>query len=131
MIPIVSSPESLTAFGDTRASSVDTALDLLANRRRRLMLECLGEAGTSAVLTVLAEEIAFEEADTTVSAISDHADVPESEVRSVRLSLHHTHVPKLEEAGAVDYDSATKTVTLTERGETLLSRRESATESPQ
>ncbi|MDF9746964.1 DUF7344 domain-containing protein [Natrinema salsiterrestre] len=124
MIPLLNSPESLTAFGEG-ADAVDTALDLLANQRRRGVLEYLEESGGSAPLTELAVEIAAQEAGAEPNAISDHGDVSARDRRAVRISLHHTHIPKLANADVVDYDTATETVTLRERGRTLLSRRES------
>lgn len=123
MIPLLSSPESLTAFGDG-ADGVDTAMDLLADKRRRAALQYLAETGGDATLTELAVEIAAQEAGAEPNAISDHGDVSSRDRRSVRISLHHTHVPKLTSAGVVDYDTETETVTLTDRGRTLLERQD-------
>lgn len=130
MIPLLSSPESLTAFGETRADAVDTAMDLLADSRRRMLLSHLAETGGDAPLAELAVEIATREADATPSAISDHGGISSRDRRTVRISLHHTHVPKLETAGAVDYDRETETVTLTDTGRTLLDREEAVRGSP-
>ncbi|SEV86864.1 DUF7344 domain-containing protein [Natrinema salifodinae] len=124
MIPLLSSPDSLTAFGETRADAVDTAMDLLADRRRRAVLEYLEQTDGSAPLTELAVEIANQEAGVEPNAISDHGEISSRERRSVQISLHHTHIPKLAAADAVDYDSDAKLVTLTERGQSLLSRRD-------
>lgn len=131
MIPLLNSPESLTAFGDSRADAVDTAMDLLANRRRRAILDSLEESGGSATLTELAVEIAVQEAGSEPNVISDHGDVSARDRRAVRISLHHTHIPKLAAAEAVDYDSATETVTLRDRGRELLSRQEAVHGPPQ
>ncbi|AGB31927.1 hypothetical protein C488_06400 [Natrinema pellirubrum DSM 15624] len=128
MIPLLSSPESLTAFGED-ADAVDTAMDLLADGRRRAALQYLAETGGDATLTELAVEIATQEAGTEPNAISDHGDVPSRKRRAVRISLHHTHVPKLTTADVVDYDTATETVTLTDRGRTLLERADAVQES--
>lgn len=130
MIPLLESPESLTAFGDSRAD-VDTAMDLLANRRRRAMLDALEANDGSATLTELAVEIAAQEAGSEPNAISDHGDVSAREQRAVRISLHHTHIPKLSAAEAIDYDSATETVALRDRGRALLSRKEGVHGAPQ
>ncbi len=121
MIPLLSSPESLTAFGED-ADAVDTAMDLLADRRRRATLRYLAETGGEATLTELAVEIAAQEAGAEPNAISDHGDVSSRERRAVRISLHHTHVPKLTTADVVDYDTETETIALTARGRTLLER---------
>ncbi|QLK26488.1 hypothetical protein HYG81_02385 [Natrinema zhouii] len=131
MIPLLNSPESLTAFGDSRADAVDTAMDLLSNRRRRAILDSLEESDGSATLTELAVEIAAQEAGSEPNAISDHGDVSARDRRAVRISLHHTQIPKLAAAEAVDYDSATETVTLRDRGRALLSRQEAVRGPPQ
>ncbi|SEP90741.1 DUF7344 domain-containing protein [Natrinema salaciae] len=124
MIPLLSSPESLTAFGETRADAVDTAMDLLADRRRRAVLDYLEETDGTATLTELAVEIAAREARVEPNAISDHGDVSARDRRAVRISLHHSHVPKLANADVIDYETETETVTLTDRGRSLLSRRD-------
>ncbi|WP_226006772.1 DUF7344 domain-containing protein [Natrinema salinisoli] len=128
MIPLLNSPESLTAFGDTRADAVDTALDLLANQRRREVLEYLEETGGSATLTELAVEVATREAGAEPNAISDHGDVSARDRRAVRISLHHTHIPMLANADVVDYDTETETVTLHDRGRALLDQRDALSE---
>jgi hypothetical protein len=128
MIPLLNSPESLTAFGETRADAVDTALDLLANQRRRAVLEYLTEAGGTATLTELAVEIATRETRAEPNAISDHADVSPRNRRAVRISLHHTHIPKLADADVIDYETETETVTLRDRGRALLDQRDAVSE---
>ncbi|QCC60529.1 hypothetical protein NP511_00850 [Natrinema thermotolerans] len=121
MIPLLRSPERLTAFGED-ADAVDTAMDLLADGRRRAALQYLAETGGDATLTELAVEIAAQEAGVEPNAISDHSDVSSRERRAVRISLHHTHIPKLTTAEVVDYDTETETITLTDHGRTLLER---------
>ncbi|MFA9417410.1 hypothetical protein [Natrinema sp. HArc-T2] len=121
MIPLLQSPESLTAFGES-SDGIDTAMELLAHRRRRVVLQYLEAAGGSATLTELVVEIATQEATAEPNAISDHGDVSARDRRAVRISLHHTHIPKLAAADAIDYERETETVTLGERGRTLLER---------
>ena len=122
MIPLLSSPESLTAVGDSSSDGIDTTMELLAHRRRRTVLQSLEGAGGSATLTELAIEIATQEAAAEPNAISDHGDISARDRRTVRISLHHTHIPKLAAADAIDYEPETETVTLRERGRTLLDR---------
>ncbi|PGF17535.1 hypothetical protein CP556_16455 [Natrinema sp. CBA1119] len=131
MIPLLNSPESLTAFGDSRADVVDTVMDLLANRRRRAVLQYLEANDGSATLTELAVEIAAQETGSDPNAISDHGTVSAREQRAVRISLHHTHIPKLAATEAIDYDTATETVALRDRGRALLSRHEAVDGAPQ
>ncbi|WP_408958366.1 hypothetical protein [Natrinema sp. 74] len=129
MIPLLNSPERLTAFGDS--DDIDTAMDLLADRRRRALLQYLEDVGGSAPLPEVAVVIATEEAASEPNAISDHGDVSPRDRRKVQISLHHTHIPKLTAADAVEFESATKTVTLTDRGRTLLSRQPAVCDTPQ
>ncbi len=129
MIPLLSSPDSLTAFGDS--DDVDTAMNLLADRRRRELLRYLEDVGGSAPLPEIAVEIATGEATSEPNTISDHVSVSPRDRRAVQISLHHTHVPKLAAADAVEFDSATETVSLTDRGRTLLSRTDAVCDSPQ
>ncbi|WP_254524227.1 DUF7344 domain-containing protein [Natrinema caseinilyticum] len=131
MIPLVRSPGSLTALGDTRHDDTDSAVDLLANRRRRAVLLSLDSTGGSATIQELAAEIAAEEIPAEPNVISDHGAVSARNRRAIQISLHHTHVPKLASADAVEYDAATKTVAMTDRGRTLLSRYEAVSRSPQ
>ncbi|WP_254530887.1 DUF7344 domain-containing protein [Natrinema gelatinilyticum] len=131
MIPFLRSPDSHTALGDTRGDDVDSAVDLLSNRRRRAVLLSLDSTGGSATISELAAEIAAQEFSSDPNVISDHRQVSTQNRRAVQITLHHTHVPKLASEGAVEYDTATKTVLLTDRGRTLLSRHDAVSGSPQ
>ena len=122
MIPLLRSPETLSAFGESASDGVDTAMKLLAHRHRRSVLQYLEDGDGSATLTELAVEVAAREAATEPNVISDHGDVSPRERRTARITLHHTHIPKLAAADVIDYDSKTETVTLRERGRMLLER---------
>ena len=124
MIPLLRSPESLSAFGESASDGVDTAMELLADRDRRSVLQYLANGDGSATLTELVVEIAARNAATEPKAISDHGDVSARDRRTARISLHHTHIPKLAAADVIDYESDTETVTLRERGRALLERDE-------
>lgn len=78
--------------------AVDDVIDALAHRRRRHVLRCLAERGSAMRLTALATAVARRELD---DADVDYADAI---VERVRRSLHHRHVPKLADAGLVEYD---------------------------
>lgn len=87
--------------GDTGvpAESVDEALSLLADRRRRYALYHLRDGdGGGIPLGELARGVAAVERDT------DPDHVPEDEFERVYLGLRHNHVPRLEDAGVVEYD---------------------------
>lgn len=78
--------------------STDTVFELLADSRRRYLLESLAEHGYSLTLADLADEVASRECDAHIT------DIPEDEVLEVYLSLYHQHVPKLDGADVVVYD---------------------------
>ncbi|MFB6123506.1 MAG: hypothetical protein ABEJ78_08610, partial [Haloferacaceae archaeon] len=78
--------------------------DVLRNDRRRLVLERLRDHGGSETVAELAEFIAAVEAGT--------SPPPRNVRQSVYVSLHQTHLPKLDELGIVTYDPNEKTVSL-------------------
>lgn len=82
--------------------TLDATLDLLSNRRRRYVLYYLRKEGETVSLAELAERI---------------ADWDESETRSteaVVADLYHSHLPRMDDAGVVDFDDAANAVTLRE-----------------
>lgn len=89
------------------ASSLDqsTLHDLLSSERRRHVLGCLAEHEQLA-LPDLADEVAAREHDEPLP------QVPEDAVLTTYLSLYHTHVPKLADAGVLSYDQDTDVVAL-------------------
>lgn len=85
--------------------------DVLRNDRRRLTLERLAETNEETVRS-LSEHI---------GAIESGEDPPPRNVRqSVYISLHQTHLPKLDDLGIVDYDDNGKTVSLEGNAEQVL-----------
>lgn len=78
--------------------------DILRNDRRRNVIKCLQDRGREVSLRDLAVHIA---------EIETNESPPPSNIRdSVYVSLHQTHLPKLDDAGIVDYDSDRKTISL-------------------
>lgn len=71
--------------------------DSLAHLRRRLVLDRLLSHGGRMGLSELADEIAAAEHGTATDEVSD------GRAKLVRLDLHHSHVPKLADAGALEY----------------------------
>lgn len=69
---------------------------VLEAERRRLVLAILAEQMTSVGLLELATEIVAREAG------NDTTD--EEAIERVAITLHHTHLPILDEKGVVDYD---------------------------
>lgn len=78
--------------------------DILRNDRRRNVIKCLQDSGREVSLRDIAVRIA---------EIETGESPPPSNIRdSVYISLHQTHLPKLDSAGIVDYDSNRKTISL-------------------
>ncbi len=92
---------------------LETAFDLLSNRRRLLVIKYLSEH-QEAELSGIAEHIAALESDI------PQEDVEKKDRKRVFISLYQTHIPRLEEHGIVEYDSDEGVVTLT--GEELLTQ---------
>lgn len=89
--------------------SHDTAFDLLSNARRRFVLRRLQEAGEGVELGDLATELSAVENDV------PRDDLSSKQRKRTYVSLYQTHIPKLEEAGVVSYNSDSGVVRPTER----------------
>jgi predicted transcriptional regulator len=83
--------------GGPDAHPADEAFDLLADARRRRLLTLVGEHRELALPDV-ADEVAIDERDASI------VDIDPDTVLDVYLSLYHDHVPRLVEAGLVEYD---------------------------
>lgn len=70
--------------------------------RRRLALDVLSERTTSIETGALATAVATQEDGTDVDSEATFAEV--------LIDLHHVHLPKLDEAGALDYDPERRVV---------------------
>lgn len=90
--------------------SRDRVFDILSSPRRRYVLYYLREYGGPVELTDLAEELAAWENDTTIAEISPQAR------KRVYVSLYQTHVPKLDEAGLIEYDPDSGELRLSDQG---------------
>jgi len=85
-----------------------TIHDVLRNTRRRLALDCLQEASDNT--------LGVRELSERVAALETGEDPPPRDKRqSVYVSLHQTHLPKLDDLEVVTYDPETKEVSLGER----------------
>ena len=78
--------------------SRDMVFDVLKNQRRRYALHYLKSVDGTVQLSDLAEQVAAWENDTTVDAISA------AERKRVYTALYQSHLPKLDDAGIVDYN---------------------------
>ena len=83
--------------------------DVLRNHRRRLAIKALREDGGESSVRDLSEEVATRE--------TGESPAPRDKRQSVYVSLHQTHLPKLDELGIIEYDSDSKIVRLQERVE--------------
>ena len=82
--------------------------EILSNERRRMVLSILREAdGGTTTARDLSERIA--EAET------GQSPPPRNIRQSAYVSLHQTHLPKLDELGIIDYDESAKEVSLTDK----------------
>jgi hypothetical protein len=92
---------------DERALDEGAIHDVLRNERRRFTLEQLRANGNSLSVRELSEQVA---------ALETGESPPPRNIRqSVYVSLHQTHLPKLDELGIVEYDADAKAVALTDR----------------
>lgn len=75
--------------------------------RERYVLYCLSRHGTMALWDLADEVVVWERGERL-------PDVPADECRTVYLSLYHTHVPRLERAGLVEYEDDRDLVALSD-----------------
>lgn len=83
---------------------LDIVFELLKNRRRRRVLRYLEEEADTADLGTLAEALAAEENDKSIGALSS------SERKRVYICLYQCHLPKLDDAGVIEFDSDRGTI---------------------
>ena len=93
--------------------SRDMVFDVLKNRRRRYALHFLKQQEGSVKLSDLAEQVAAWENDSTVNTISA------AERKRVYTALYQSHLPKLDDAGIVNYNQNRGIVELTEKAAEL------------
>jgi len=86
--------------------SQDVVFELLSSPRRRYILYYLRTVDEPIQLTTLAEQVAAWENETDVDSIT------EQERKRVYVSLYQTHVPRLDEAGVIEYDNDSGLVSL-------------------
>ena len=102
--------ESETDVAEPRvpeALAKDDLFHLLQNERRRRAVRYLLDEDESVDIGSIAEHIAALENDITVAELSS------TQRKRVYVGLYQCHLPKLDEAGVVDYDKNRGTVTRT------------------
>ena len=85
--------------------------EVLRNDRRRLALEALRDSGGEESVRELSERIAAHE--------TGEEPPPKKKRQSVYVSLHQTHLPKLDELEVVEYDPEERDVLLGDRVEEI------------
>ncbi|WP_135805552.1 DUF7344 domain-containing protein [Halorussus marinus] len=101
---------------DETRSRLDATLNALAHRRRRDALYCLAERDPETV-SGLARELAARQTGVSVDEMSSEG------VDRIETDLYHVHLPKLSEAGIVEYDDRSGAISYSwppETVETLL-----------
>jgi len=107
------SAANVDSRGDRPALSRDEGYALLANRRRRYVIDDLHDRDEPVGLGLLAERVAAWEHDVPLAAVDS------GQRKSVYTSLLQTHLPKLEAAGIVTYDADRKVVALAPSADAL------------
>jgi len=87
--------------GDTIELTTDERHCLLADSRRRNVLDVLADRATPVDFTDLARAVADREFD---------GGADPDQVERVAVSLHHVHLPKMADCGVVEYDPSTNRV---------------------
>lgn len=93
--------------------SEDEVFELLKSTRRRYALHYLLHEGSPGDLSTLATHVAAWEYETTPEEL-----MPKQRKR-VYIALYQTHLPKLEDAGIIDFDGDTGTIHLLDGARTL------------
>ncbi|EMA45264.1 hypothetical protein C446_02382 [Halobiforma nitratireducens JCM 10879] len=86
------------AAGNVPSEAIDDAFDLLSSERRRLFLQVMRTYGEAITLPDAAEEVAVRETGDAVRELSAER------VANVYISLYHDHLPRLVDAGLLEYD---------------------------
>ncbi|MXR19629.1 DUF7344 domain-containing protein [Halobacterium bonnevillei] len=98
--------------GAAEALPLDVTFEILKNRRRRLVLEYLRDAAETTI-GELAEHIAAIENDTTVQQLNAQ------QRKRVYIGLYQCHLPKMDDAGVVEFNQDRGHVALGENVEPL------------
>lgn len=105
-----SSPEPVDE-AEPETPSLDLVFGILKNGRRRRVLKYLQETEGEVTLSDLAEHIAAIENDTTPKQLTS------SERKRVYVGLYQCHLPKMDDAGVVEYNQARGLIRPTDQSE--------------
>jgi hypothetical protein len=105
-----SEPRADSAERSTEESlSLDLVFGILKNGRRRRVIKYLRDADEEVTLSDLAEHIAAIENDTTPAQLTS------SQRKRVYVGLYQCHLPKMDDAGVIEYNQARGLVERTEQ----------------
>lgn len=96
-----STTETPNPLSDAAPLDDDTRHGILSSRRRRVLLDVLDGRQTPVDVAALAEAVEAREHD---------AGAESKGVQQVAVTLHHNHLPRLAQAGVVEYDSTARRV---------------------
>lgn len=85
---------------------IDAFLDVLSNPRRRFVIAWLDEHSEPMAIADAADDLANWECDTPGNRL------PEEQVKSCYLALHHVHVPKMVDKGVIEHNQDRNTIGL-------------------
>ena len=104
----VTGPESSDNPIDPAVLDRDSVFSILNDRRRRYVLYALAESPEWTLQELATRLVAWEE------GVEDDDVGPNCRERRY-ISLYHTHVPKLDDEGVVEFDADTERITTGER----------------
>lgn len=88
----------------SKSETIDTIFTCLANPRRRLLIERVSESSGSVTVEGLLQHLLDREDGTPPATLSN------DERTGLTVSLHHRHLPKMEEAGLIEVNHETNTI---------------------
>lgn len=97
----------------TEGVTRDDVFEVLSNRRRRYALRYLDDQGGEAELSEVAEHVAAWEHGV------DPDRLEYGDRKSVRVSIHQHHAPKMDDVGVLEYDKRRGVLRLTEAASDL------------
>lgn len=116
MTPPEQRTSEIVADGDTDVNPNDI-FAVLANSRRRFVIAYLQARTNSMAVADVATELTKWEWD------EEEAHIPKDEILSRYVSLHHLHIPKMAEAGIIEWNHDRNTVALSEASDEMLDDR--------
>lgn len=109
-------PEAETGEGsDSGGVSIDILFAIFSDKRRQYVMKRLVDHDRAMALPDLAEDVASAEnapsrTEVPGSEGRHRTDVSKNRTQRITTSLHHVHLPKMADAGVVEYDPERNTV---------------------